>query len=397
MNLSKSKNITTKVIILIVLSQFLCTTVWFATNAVMGDLAMRFSLKVDDIALLTSSIQLGFIFGTLIYALLSIPDRFSPSLVFFVSSIFSCVFNLSIIYEGHTLISLITARFFTGFFLAGIYPVGMKIAADHMIQGLGKALGWLVGALVLGTAFPHLMRSFPTLFPWHSVIISTSIFSFLGGLIMWLFVPDGPHRKQLASLDLKAFRTIFQIDKFRAPAFGYFGHMWELYSFWAFVPLIIAHHNLTSTDPIQSVSILSFIVIGLGSLGCIMSGFLSTRFGAENIAYSSLLLSAICCLIYPIIFWMSSTIVLIIYLCFWGIVVVADSPMFSTLVAQNAPLETKGSALTIVNCIGFAITILSIQAIHFLMDWIPFSIIFVLLGIGPMIGLMHYCHKTYNQ
>jgi len=154
----------------IVISQFCCTSLWFAGNGVINDLVIDFDLEVSALGHLTSAVQFGFIIGTLVFAILTIADRFSPSKVFLISALLASLFNLGVIWEGNSLFSLLTLRFFTGFFLAGIYPVGMKIAADYY-KGLGKSLGFLVGALVIGTAFPHLLKEITGAYPWKFVLV----------------------------------------------------------------------------------------------------------------------------------------------------------------------------------------------------------------------------------
>ena len=149
----------------IVASQFACTSLWFASNAVMGDLVATFGLDASALSHLTSAVQFGFIAGTLVFALLAIADRFSPARVFFISALLGAAANLGALLDSNTLASLLLFRFGTGFFLAGIYPVGMKIAADYYEKGLGKSLGYLVGALVLGTTFPHLLKDASGLLP----------------------------------------------------------------------------------------------------------------------------------------------------------------------------------------------------------------------------------------
>ena len=223
----------------IVFAQFCCTSLWFAGNAVMSDLVEAFSLESSALGHLTSSVQFGFIFGTLVFAIFTIADRFATSNVFFVSAVLGALFNLGTSLDNNTFTSLLFFRFMTGFFLAGIYPVGMKIAADYFQKGLGKSLGFLVGALVLGTAFPHLLKGLGTELPWKLIIFITSGLAFLGGLLMLILVPNGPFRKQSKQVDFSAFFKVFKNKKFRSAAFGYFGHMWELYAFWAFVPIMI--------------------------------------------------------------------------------------------------------------------------------------------------------------
>ena len=264
----------------------------------------------------------------------------------------------------------------------------MKIASDYYHKGLGKSLGFLVGALVLGTAFPHLLKNVIIEFPWKYIIYSTTILSVVGGLTMLLYVPDGPYRKSGQKIKLTEFLTGFKNRNFRSVSFGYFGHMWELYTFWAFVPIMLSSYNNHYPEIHLNVSLLSFFIIASGALACAFTGILSQYFGAKKIATLSLFISCLCCVISPFFLFSNSYVQFIVFLFIWGLSVIADSPLFSTLVAQNAPEESRGTSLTIVNCIGFSITIFSIQFINLLSDKINGQYIYMLLAIGPILGLI---------
>ncbi len=368
-----------KVLIKIVLGQFLCTTLWFAPNAVSEEIIAHTS-SGSAVGSLTSAVQFGFILGTLFFGILNIADRYSSSKVFLISAILGSVMNATLVLT--TDISLVLGmRFFVGFFLAGIYPVGMKIAADYHKDGLGLALGYLVGALVLGTAFPHLLKEVFDQLPWQLVIYSSSGLALLGGLIVGFGVGDGPYQKRLQSFDRKAISKVFKVPAFRSAALGYFGHMWELYAFWVFVPLLISLH-----PTVINVGLWSFTIIALGTLGCILGGHASRRFGSKRVASIALSVSMLCCLLSPFSLFLPELLFLI-FLSVWGIAVVADSPQFSSIVANSITGEYKGTGLTIVNCIGFAITIISIQLVEMLgiHDWT-----LTLLAIGPFIGLFYF-------
>jgi MFS family permease len=185
-----------RILPLIVISQFLSTSLWFAGNAVLPDLVLEINLPPEYLGHLTSAVQFGFIAGTLVFSILTIADKYSPSWVFFWSAVIASAFNFAIKLENISPMEILFFRFGTGFFLAGIYPVGMKIASDYFQKGLGKSLGFLIGALVLGTAFPHLIRSFLDPLPWNYVIVSTSVLSVIGGALIVIFVPNGPYRKK---------------------------------------------------------------------------------------------------------------------------------------------------------------------------------------------------------
>ncbi len=376
-----------KAIPIIILSQFGCTSLWFAGNAVIGDLISVFGIPAGSLGHLTSSVQFGFITGTLTFALLTVSDRYSPSKVFFWCALAGAAANSALCIGQQNITTLLIIRFITGFFLAGIYPVGMKIASDYSEKGLGKALGFLVGALVLGTSSPHLLKTLTAVgLNWKYVIFFTSGVTALGGLSIFLFVPDGPYRKPSAGFHFTEFYKVFKISGLRRAAFGYFGHMWELYTFWAFTPLILSTYLNLHPGTSLNIPALSFIVIASGSLSCAVGVYFSQKFGSAKIAFTALFFSCICCLISPFVF-LVPVFVFFGVLVFWGMAVVADSPQFSTLVAQNAPDEFKGTALTIVNSIGFAITIVSIEVFNALMNIISLQFIYLVLAIGPMAGM----------
>jgi MFS family permease len=386
--ISEKSNMKFKTILpIIVIAQFFCCSSWFAVNAVIGDIITHFKTSQHFLANATIAIQFGFIIGTLAFATFNITDRFSPSKVFFVSSLFVCVINLAIIFPGIQETQILSSRFLLGFFLAGIYPVGMKITADYFENSLGLSLSFLVGALVLGTAFPHFIKSFSWNISYQYVIYGTSLLTFIGGLSIFIFVPDGPFRKRSQKLEIRALFDGFKDNNFKSAAFAYFGHMWELYTFWAFVPIMIQTHISINNLNGLNVSLLSFFIIASGSVACVASGFFSQKFGVKKIAIFSLSLSMFCCLLSPILLFVSSTFWFMSYLLFWGMVVVADSPLFSTLVARFAPAATKGTALTLVNCLGFSITILSIKFLNISSGLLDNHFIYVLLAIGPILGL----------
>ena len=371
---------------LIVLSQFAGTSLWFVGNAILPDIQKGLHVQTNTPGNITSIVQLGFIAGTLVFAIFSIADRFAATSVFFVSSFIAALSNISIIWFAKDMAGLYFLRFVTGFFLAGIYPVGMKIASDWYEKNLGKALGFLVGALVLGTAFPHLLRSSLYALPWRQVLVCTSAFAFTGGLLILLFVGDGSYRKPATRFQFSVIFQIFRSADFRAAAFGYFGHMWELYTLWAFIPYIFSVYN-SSSHHAMNVPLWSFIIIAAGGVGCVAGGYVSQKAGSSRVAFFALLTSGLCCLC-SFAFFHLPIVIFIPAVILWGVTVAADSPQFSTLVAKTATPEYKGTALTIVTCIGFAITIVSIQFITHLENWLKIDSLFVLLAPGPLIGLL---------
>ena len=271
----------------IVLSQLAGTSLWFAVNAVMPELQRDWQLPASAVGSLTSAVQGGFIAGTLVFALLTIADRFSPRQVFLLCALAGAACNAAGALLDRQYEPLLALRFATGFFLAGIYPVGMKIAAGWYTHGLGAALGLLVGALVLGTAAPHGLRALGAQWPWQTVMWSVSAIAAAGGALMVLLVPDSPSMPRAARIRPQALAVIWTDRRVRASAFGYFGHMWELYAFWVLVPVLVA------TQLPAQVALGSFTVIGAGFFGCAVGGLLARRIGSAKVAAAQLAASGV--------------------------------------------------------------------------------------------------------
>lgn len=378
---------------LVVFSQVAGTSLWFATNAVLVAVPGA-SSNAANISFLTSLVQAGFIAGTALFALLTVADRFKATSLFFVSCLAAAAANLLIIpwAADHTVLALL--RFATGFFLAGIYPVGMKIAADLFPQRLGAALGYLVGALVLGTALPHLFRTLLQSWPWQWVLASLSLLALLGGIFMLWLGTYYNRPKSISQFKPAIAISLFRLRSFRSAAFGYFGHMWELYAFWAFVPFAIQVYNRLHGTSLP-IGLTSFGIIAVGSLGCVAGGILSQKQGSGKVAKFSLLLSGTCCLLSPFSFTLPAPL-FIFFFAVWGCSVVADSPQFSTLIAQAVPLSNRGTALTVSTSIGFVLTILSIQLLQTLASsW--GSYIFWTLVPGPVLGLLALAQRPGEQ
>jgi len=373
---------------LIVLSQFAGTSLWFVGNAVLPELKQSLGLSQYAVSLVTSAVMLGFVTGTLIFSFFSWADRYSPIKIFFISCILGAASNAAVVWLAKDPVSLFSLRFATGFFLAGIYPVGMKIAADWYDKGLGKALGYLLGALVLGTAFPHLLRSRDIELPWKQVLYFTSLFAMIGGSLMLVFVGDGPFRKRSGKFQWDALGTIFGSKKWRQAAFGYFGHMWEVYSFWGFLPLLLGLYA-TRNGVSLNIPLLSFFGIGIGSIGSVTGGYLSFKWGSNKVAITALIISGICCFVSPFSFsWPLPLFLTLVMI--WGFTVVPDSPQLSTMVALYAPEHLRGTALTINNSIGFLITSLSLFVIDRVFHSNSFFAkenTFLILGAGALFGL----------
>jgi MFS family permease len=371
-----------RVLPVLVLAQLAGVSPWFAVNAVMPALQRDYGWNAAAVGTLTSAVQLGFIAGTLLFALLAVADRFSPRRVFLLCSLAGAACTLAGVASAGSFQQLLLWRAATGFFLAGIYPVGMKIASQWFPQGLGGALGWLIGALVLGSASAHAVRAVGAALPWTMVFHTVSAAAALGGVLLYLALPERPRPAgQGAGLRWRALGSIWTDRKVRASVFGYFGHMWELYTMWVLVPAILATRLAGA-----ALSWAAFAVLGVGAIGCIAGGRWARRIGSARVAAWQLAISGLCCVLAPWVLQAGDAL-FALWLLLWGITVAGDSPQFSALTAQNAPPLSVGSVLTLVNSIGFGISIVSIQLFVTLAERHELAVLLPWLGLGPLLGV----------
>ncbi len=376
---------------LLVAAQFAGTSPWFAVNAVMPDLQQAHGWPDTTLGTLTSAVQAGFILGTLVFALGGVADRFSARRVFLVSALAAALCTLAALTFSAHLGALHLLRAATGFCLAGIYPVGMKIAAQWYRGGLGGALGWLVGALVLGSASPHALRGLLAAapqgsLPWGGVMVGVALLCAAGGVLLARGLPDPPAARvatpSVQPSHLRALGSLWTERRVRASVLGYFGHMVELYTMWVLLPLVLATRLQGA-----AVSWAAFAVLGAGALGCGVGGWIAQRVGSARVAGVQLASSGACCVLAP---WAlgAPDAVFAAWLVVWGITVAGDSPQFSALTARNAPAHAVGSVLTLTNCLGFAISIASIELFVRWAAQAPLSQVLPWLGLGPLLGVL---------
>ncbi len=385
---------------LIILAQFLGTSTWFAGNAILPALQQQWALNEQALAPLTNSVQWGFIAGALLFAALAVADRISPRILFCICSTLCGLSSLLIAGWATDLDQLLWLRFFSGMMLAGIYPIGMKIATGWYPRGLGRALGYLIGALVLGTATPHLLSSLPDM-SWRQVMTLVGGAALLGGVLILIGVPDGPALFKGAPLNPRALAEIVRCRPLRAAVGGYLGHCWELYAVWAIAPLwLVAWSRLH--EPTMNPAFWTAVIIASGAVGCVIAGGWSRHYGSRAVAEKMLLISGGCCLISPLMILAPVWLVLPFWL-IWGFSVVADSAQFSALSAETAPAEVVGSALTLINAFGYATTALAVELIAVLIgtvpvEWLPWCLLpGPVLGIWSLRGLKSASSETERQ
>lgn len=361
-------------------------SLWFSGSAVVPALKTEWQLNSTAASWLTLSVQIGFVAGTLLSAVLNLPDIISPRHLFALTALLGALANAAFGWFAHEASTAIVLRFLTGMFLAGVYPPAMKILATWFRRGRGLALGVLIGALTLGKAAPYLINGIGSS-NWRYNVIFVSGLAVIGGLIVLMFVGDGPYALSAARFDLRQTGRVFHNRGVRLASLGYFGHMWELYAMWTWIPFMLRASFAQSGSSASLAEVGSFLVIGCGAAGCVIAGLIADRIGRTIVTSVAMLISGSCCLFIGLLFGAHPSALLVVA-AIWGATIVADSAQFSACVTEVGDQQYIGTALTLQTCLGFLLTTISIQLIPYFMNLVGWRYAFVILAPGPFLGIV---------
>ena len=378
-------------LVLLVTAEILIFGLWFSASAILPQITEEWQLSGADQSWMTMSVQVGFVFGALLIALLNLADRIPPGRLIAACALGGALANAGIALLDNAAPSLaLLLRFGTGMGLAGTYPPGMKLAATWCKEDRGLGIGLLVGGIVLGKSIPHLLNALPFLGgdgmpPWRTVLLVTSALAALGALVVGIGVSGGPFLTGTAPFNWRFAGRVLSHRPTRLANFGYLGHMWELYGMWTWVPMFLIVSYAAAGWSTLSARLAGFAVIAVGAFGSLVAGLLADRFGRTRVTVVSLILSGACTLCAGIFF--SSPGLLTVLCLLWGFTVVADSGQFSAAVSELTDPRYVGTALTVQTTLGFLLTLVSIRIIPPLVEIIGWEWAFAALAPGPVFGI----------
>jgi len=377
------------VLAVLAIAELLAMAPWFSASAIAPTLARVWQLSPVTTAWLTISVQLGFVAGALVSAILTLADRLSARRLVAGSAALAAIATLGVALSSGITMGL-ACRLLTGAALAGVYPPGMKIAAGWFKEGRGLAIGILVGALTLGSASPHLVRWAVSPAAWRVVLIVAALSALAGGLLVLLVPNDGPFAAPSPPFDLAAASRILRDRGVLLANLGYLGHMWELYAMWTWMAVFIAAsehaRRAAAADVTGLAALVTFAVVGSGAIGCWLGGKYADRWGRTLVTGTAMVVSGSCASLVGLFFG-APLVALAPLLLVWGISVVADSAQFSAAVSELAPSDYVGTALTLQTSLGFLLTCATIYLLPTVAAAIGWRWSMSVLAIGPVFGV----------
>lgn len=372
----------------IALAEVLTMSAWFAVPAAGPDISQAWRLSPGDLAALTVATQTGFVVGLLMLAMSGVNDIVAARRILVVAALATAGANAALLLADGRLDVAFVIRFGVGISLAAFYPTGMKVVASWYDRSRGMAIGVVVGALTLGTASPHLVAGLGAGHDWRIVIALASVASLAAALISLTLVREGPFRTRALRFDGRAAFRGLRDPAMRLANIAYFGHMWEVYGMWAWIPAYLlatfAVHGIGSG---AAASVIAAVAIGAGAVGCVLSGALGDRYGRTTVISVAMAVSGVCAALAGVLFGADPFLISVLAVV-WGVAVIADSPHFSAAVTELAPPDRVGTSLSMQMAVGYLLSAVSIQVIPMLADVMGWTVAFLVLAAGPAVGLV---------
>jgi len=370
---------------LLATAEFLGMTLWFSATAASAAISTEFRLSTAQAAWLTMAVQGGFVAGTLVSSLANLPDLLAARRLFAIGCVTGAVATAALT-RAQTPLQAIALRVATGAALAWVYPTGMKIAAGWFQRRRGTGLGVLVASLTVGQAFPHLLAWLAPASSWRTRMLVSASLALVGAVVVLAALRDGPYSTLTGRFDPRAAGRLFTNRRTRLAAFGYLGHMWELYAMWSWIGVFAAASLAAGgyASASRAGSLAAFIGIAAGAIGCLAAGLTADRLGRARVAGWALRTSGSCAMLAGVVFG-GPPALLYALIAIWGLVVVADSAQFSALIADYSG-DYVGTALTVETCLGYLLTMVSIRLMPAMASVAGWQWVFLALVPGPVLG-----------